>query len=137
MSFINIMHSIRDFFLFNRRSGTTTLINKIAEKENIWILVANNDEVKLFPKHGDKVISILDLDDLHLMEPRPILVDNHTIIKIVELVQSNTLDMQKEINDRNDLLKDIRDAIEMFGNSRLQTTNRPHKTQVPGNFFRR
>lgn len=69
--------SILSFLNGQRQSGTTTLLKTISKGSKVWVLVANEREVAQFGK--DTAISVLGLSSGRTHEPRPILMDNHTI----------------------------------------------------------
>lgn len=83
------LKNLLEFTIGCRRSGTTTLIRRIAEKNDVWVIVLNQDQKKLF---GDYAISISELDKISGCNPKPILLDNSTIMKLAELAL-------KEINN--------------------------------------
>ena len=71
-----IRRFLRNLFEFTvglRRSGTTTLIKKVAEQNDVWVIVPNQEHKKLF---GDYALSLHELDKMQGSKPKPILLDN-------------------------------------------------------------
>ena len=111
MNIRKVLSNIYDFFVSSRRSGTTTLIKKIASENDVWVLVLNQEHKKEF---GEKAISIEYLKDTKGRNPKPILIDNHTLIKLAEysIIEIQSLDL--EIEKRNKFIRKISDDIEEF-----------------------
>lgn len=101
-----------------RRSGTTTLIKKVAEQNDVWVIVPNQEQKKLF---GDYVLSLQELDKMQGSKPKPILLDNSTIMKLTEMSIEEIENLDLAIKKRNKLIRTIRDEISNFerGNGRL------------------
>jgi hypothetical protein len=78
----NIFKSVFNFVLSQRRSGTTTLVKKIADENDVWVLVPNMSDGLQFKKGS--AISVHQLcDNSDGTEGKPILVDNATLLKLI------------------------------------------------------
>ena len=78
----NVFKSVFNFVLSQRRSGTTTLIKKIADENDVWVLVPNMSDSLQFKKGS--AISVHQLcGSSDGLEGRPILVDNATLLRLI------------------------------------------------------
>lgn len=104
MKIHDTLHHLFKFFISWRGAGTTTLIDKIAKENDCIVLVGQDTERK-----GDNYITFQDLYN-HSYRGRshkPILVDNHVLLEIVEQA-INELDSRAQIiKRRNDILQRI------------------------------
>lgn len=106
MNIKHILSGIVAFLLENRRTGATTLIKKIAEENDVWVLARSKDHAKEF---GDKGISIQDLK--FGSAKKPILVDNGTLLLLLGDARKEIIHIE-EINDRHsDFLEDLTHQI--------------------------
>lgn len=94
-----------------RRSGTTTLIKKVAEQNDVWVIVPNQEQKKLF---GDYALSLHELDKMQGCKPKPILLDNSTIMRLTEMSIEEMENLDLAIKKRNKLIRTIRDEISNF-----------------------
>lgn len=109
------MKLIRDFHMWVlglRRSGTTTLLEKIAKEYDVYILVPSSEEKK-DPKWNGKAISFDDLKN-DGVEPKPLFLDNHAMLKFSELAYNYSQKLEKELKDRNGLLQKIKTDLINF-----------------------
>lgn len=97
-----------------RRSGTSTLLQKIAEKEDVYVLVGSEKE-KNDPKWGGKALSFDDLKRSSL-PPKPILVDNYFMLEIAERAYRHQTKIETELAARNVFLHRIKYELESFEN---------------------
>lgn len=97
-----------------RRSGTTTLIKKVAEQNDVWVIVPNQEQKKLF---GDYALSLHELDKMQGSKPKPILLDNSTIMRLTEMSIEEMENLDLAIKKRNKLIRTIRDEISNFERS--------------------
>jgi hypothetical protein len=109
----NLIKNLYSFFLKNRRSGTTTLIQKIASKYDVYVIVPNSQSKENFGKSGI-TFNDLSTDKFNGLEPKPILVDNHTMLEILNYFDDRINELKNEINDRDILLNSIRESFIMF-----------------------
>jgi len=95
-----------------RHSGTTTLLNTIAKTNDIYILVPTAKEKELFD--AGTILSFEDIDNLAKMidlPPKPIFLDNYTMIKLAEVMDLELLKLQEEIKKRDQLITSINKLI--------------------------
>jgi hypothetical protein len=84
---MNHLQKIKLFLKNNRRSGTSTLLNKIASENDCYVLVANDMEINhTYRDIKEKCISILNLFDLSKDEKKPILIDPKVLRDIIEII---------------------------------------------------
>lgn len=117
---MNIITAVTDFLAFlisHRRSGTTTLIEKIAEEHDCHVLVPYMSE-KRKPYH----VSLMELKAMAGEKPKPILVDNHTLLVICEEVlrEHHTLANIIKANDR--AVRQIESALQVMKDVRATHT---------------
>ncbi len=97
----DVFKSVFNFILSQRRSGTTTLIKKIADENDVWVLVPNMSDSLQFKKGS--AISVYQLtNNPGILEGRPILVDNATLLKLLGAAdrQEEKLSAMEEVVDR-------------------------------------
>lgn len=111
MNVRTLLRSLTEFTISMRRSGTTTLIQKVANENDVYVLVPTAEAGKVF---GEKAVTFDELSRMRGMKKKPILFDNYTLLQLSELSldEYNNLDMK--IEKRNRLLKDIKDLINNF-----------------------
>ena len=105
--FFNLFSFVTDL----RRSGTTTLIKKVASENDVWVLVPNQESKKEF---GEGAITFYELDKMKGCEPKPILLDNYTLLKLSELSLNEYERLDFSIKERNRLVRNIKREIEEF-----------------------
>jgi len=98
-----------------RRSGTTTLLQRIAKREDVWVLVEHHDNLKDF--HGKGVV-VGGLRQLMGTHPKPILVDNGLLLKILQ----DAADAERDAQEFHRQIKDYAGKI-------LTTCNHYSQTQ--------
>lgn len=73
------------FLGFQRRGGTTTLIEKIASENDCWIVVRFHEDVKRsFPKLKEKCITIDQLESFRELPKKPVLFETPAIKELLE-----------------------------------------------------
>ncbi len=97
----NVFKSVFNFILSQRRSGTTTLIKKIADENDVWVLVQNMADGLQF-KRGSAISIHQLIGSSDGMEGKPILVDNATLLRLMDVAakQESKLLAMKEFMDR-------------------------------------
>jgi len=105
------LKNLFEFTVGLRRSGTTTLIKKVAEQNDVWVIVPNQETKKMF---GDYALSISELDKMKGCKVKPILLDNSTIMQLCELSLDEMNNLNLAIKKRNKLIRTIRDEISNF-----------------------
>lgn len=117
-----ILHHLRSFMISQRATGTTSLLREIAAKNDVWVLVPTAHEAKEF-EHG-RGLSFIDLEKKHALARKPILVDNHTLLKLCEDWDTTIGQLQQTVRDRDEVINEIEYLIRKF---------RTGKEQSPGN----
>lgn len=91
----NKLRSLTTLFSRCRQSGSTSLLKEIAEKHDCFILVHNEEQKR---EIGKNAIVIRDVTDAMFMDPKkPILVDNHFMIKLLQEITGDIYEMQKDL----------------------------------------
>ena len=110
---ISFFSNLLSFMQEQRRSGTSTLLKKIAKENDVWILVPTEKEKDMFDGKG---ITFLDIENNKIkgQKPKPILVDNYTLIKLSEQALLEFSELRNKINSRNTLIRNIKEEIKLF-----------------------
>lgn len=99
-------------FLFNQRgSGTTTLIKKISDENDVYVLVPNEQIKRMF---GKNAISVNDLYSDAGLSPKPILMDNSMLLELVDNSLKEINHLNTKVNRRNQFIKKIKEDIDQF-----------------------
>lgn len=112
-----LLRQVVEFFISQRRSGTTRLIRHTAEHNDVWVLVPNAEMKKEF---GDKGVSFDDLERMRGAERKPILVDNYTMLKLCEEFDINIKKLEEAIKERETLINSIEHLIGRFKRNEKQ-----------------
>lgn len=107
-----IIRYFHEFVVKMRHSGTTTLLNAIAKTNDIYILVPTNEEKDLFDK--GVAISFEDINNgskLSMLTPKPIFLDNYTMIRLAEVMNIEISKLESEIKKRDQLITSINKLI--------------------------
>jgi hypothetical protein len=74
------MQNLLSIFMGYRQCGYTTLINKIAKENDVYVIIHNNQMKEIFDEDvQDKLISMNNLTILEDAPKKPILLDNATL----------------------------------------------------------
>lgn len=111
---MKLLHAFHMWILGMRRSGTSSLLEKIAKSNDVYILVPTEEE-KRDRKWNGKAISFNDLNKEGL-KPKPLLLDNHSMIKFSELAYNYSKELEGKLMDRNKLLSKIKADLIHFEN---------------------
>lgn len=112
MKFINY---VLKFILNNRRSGTTTLIKKIALENDCYVVVRYLDEIRTeYKEIRDKCITLEQLLFSDGMDKKPILFETQAIKQMCELAQERFGVVQNQNIKRDILLSKIKESLERF-----------------------
>lgn len=104
------------FFISMRRGGTTSLLRKIADENDVYVLVPTSAQKKEF---GDKAITLEELHNNTGRKAKPVLVDNYTMILLSEDGIKEFEKLRKAFNERQRMLRDIDVMLERFKNTDL------------------
>lgn len=107
-----VNHLIR-FFALNRGSGTTTLVKKISDENDVFVIVPTAQEAEQF---NGKAITFNQLIEgkAEGLSKKPILLDNHTLIQLLEEVSIKFVDDDLKIQKRDQLVANIKHQILKF-----------------------
>ncbi len=111
MNIRKLLSNLYSFVTDLRRSGTTTLIKKVASENDIWVLVPNQQMKKEF---GESGVTFDEIDRMKGFKPKPILLDNYTLLQLSELSLNEYKRLDLMIKKRNRLIRTIRDEINLF-----------------------
>lgn len=105
-----IFEDIINFMQNYRRSGTSTLIKKVAAENDCWIVVAKSEEKEEF---GENAISLSELPKMGLLA-KPILIDNHALLVIGETGLKTIQNLEAEIEQKDKFISDIEFLFDEF-----------------------
>ena len=111
MNIRKLLSNLFSFVTDLRRSGTTTLIQKVASENDVWVLVPNQQMKKEFGKSG---VTFDELGRMKGCKAKPILLDNYTLLQLSELSLNEYERLDLMIKKRNRLIRTIRDEIRLF-----------------------
>lgn len=77
-----IFDKVLYFYQHNRKSGTTTYIKEALKQNDAWVLSPNSTSF-FRESFGKNMVSIGDNIHFRQKNPKPILVDNYTMIKLM------------------------------------------------------
>jgi hypothetical protein len=109
----NIIKPLFEFLLRMRRSGTTTLLLKIAKENDVYVLVPSHD-MPGYEEVKDKTVSIQQLETSQGLKGKPILIDNYTLIKYAEWANKQLDNITEEMVNRNKALYHIKNHIAQY-----------------------
>jgi len=85
MNIKRMMSNFLSMLMERRQSGTTTLIKKIAQENDVYVIVHNQQMIQEFDKSiRHKIVPLENIRILEMAEKKPILVDNavlHLILR--------------------------------------------------------
>lgn len=108
---MSVFADIFQFFASNRRTGSSTLIKEIADKNDVYVLVANIDQEKYFGKKG---ISMTNLKQVQGKQAKPILVDNYTMLQLSQDAYTKINQLSDKIKERDRMILAIKNTIAEF-----------------------
>lgn len=80
---MKLLKNVVEFILNNRRSGTTTLIKKIAEDNSCYVVVSDDEDIKReYTEIKDKCITLKNLVGMGIGDIRPILFTPEAVSEI-------------------------------------------------------
>jgi hypothetical protein len=99
-----IFRSFLSFMMGNRQTGHTTLLQKIADEHDVYIIVDSMQSKDEFPKHlQDKCIPLGRIDKLDGAPNKPILIDNGALQTMLRemLLECGRLEEENTIKDHH------------------------------------
>lgn len=114
---MKIFNAIERFFQNRRRSGTSTLIQSIAKDHDVLVVLPTEKETQYY-KPGTSCVTLYDIIDnpgRYLgTERKPILIDNSTMLLLMEMLGTEFNTMNEDIQDHNRLLNTFHRMIGEF-----------------------
>lgn len=115
---VNKLKSLMGLLANTRQTGQTTLLNKIAKNEDVYIVVHNHQMKELFNRNNQKkIISISELDKLRGAKPKPFLIDNALLYQIIH-------DSQEKIDNQSYIISNYRKTINVITDEITDLNNR-------------
>jgi hypothetical protein len=106
--------SLLNFLLSKRRSGTTTLLQKIASENDVFVLVETKEESDIF--YDGKAITLSNLRNLNGVKAKPILIEASLLMSLLRESDNKICTLyEKNIEYVNHLLV-IESEIKKFRN---------------------
>jgi len=109
---MRLLHDFYQWVVGMRRSGTSSLLEKIAKTEDVYILVPTQKE-KEDKKWNGKALCFSDLER-GAIKPKPILVDNHFMIELASKAIEYQSELERQTLYRNSLLNNIKTQLSAF-----------------------
>lgn len=108
------MKRFYEFLLGNRRCGHTSLLNKIAKENDVYIVVHQMDMIKEFdPEVHTKIIPINNISILQSALNKPVLLDNKVLLDLlndsirdIEYKEDITYHYKESMNRIKDIIKE-------------------------------
>lgn len=108
------VYYVLNFILKNRRSGTTTLIKKIAAENDCYIVVRFHQEIKYYEEVKDKCITLEQLFNFDGLPTKPILFESQAIKELCELAKERFEVVRNQNFKRDVLLQKIKQSLVEF-----------------------
>jgi len=109
------IYFVLNFILKNRRSGTTTLIKKIAAENDCYVVVRFQQEIKSqYREIKDKCITLEQLFNFDGFPTKPILFESQAIKEMCELAKERFEVVRNQNFKRDVLLKKIKQSLMEF-----------------------
>lgn len=122
MGIVKRMQNLLEFFIGSRGSGSTTLLNKIAKENDVYVLVHKSEMKDYFDKEvSDKIYSPETLYKLRSAPKKPILIDNALFHEILTDALLDIGSKGEIIEHQKNTLSTIQEIIA------LSNKENPHK----------
>jgi len=109
------VYYVLNFILKNRRSGTTTLIKKIAAENDCYVVVRFQREIKHeYEDIKDKCITLEQLFNFDGLPTKPILFESQAIKELCELAKERFEVVKNQNFKRDALLQKINQSLVEF-----------------------
>ena len=103
-----IFDKLLQFVKKNRQTGHTALLNKIAKKEDIYIIIHDNTMKQFFDKDVQhKLISMNNLNVLRDANNKPVLIDNAAFKVMLEDSLYRITKLNQESAERHEHMRQI------------------------------
>lgn len=126
---MNITRKLRSVFealASGRRKGFTSEMKKIADfREDVLVVCP---DAKSASRFGEKGVSIFELDNkiLNSTEKRLILIDNHTLLALIDEASSELQFQETELNKFSRLVKSIETKLDDFKSTSRYNAEKHH-----------
>lgn len=109
------VYYVLNFILKNRRSGTTTLIKKIASENDCYVVVRFKQEIdKEYLEIKDKCITLEQLTQFDGLPQKPILFESQAIKELCEMAKERYEIVRNQNIRRDNALEEIKRCINTF-----------------------
>jgi len=99
----NKVNDLLNLYMRNRRSGATTILKEVATNHDVSIILLNQEMAREFGKSGVSINSFVK--DLMGTSPKPIFLDNGTMMRFLQEINSEFQRKEELIDSLNDGLK--------------------------------
>ena len=107
-----VLMRLNEFLRDNRRTGHTSLLNKIGKEHDVYIIVHDMEMKRYFDSEvHDKLISITNISILQGAPHKPILFDNKVLMDLSYDTVSVIEDKQLQISRLKNVLNTIKDIL--------------------------
>jgi len=135
MDILNKLKSVYNFFKINRQSGTTTLLEKIYEKEDVYVLVGDEHQKNIFKTSKDKkhiftLQNLYDKQKVAFLSKKPILIDNYLMLKLLDMSITDNEFLTSELYDYISIISKLNTTLNTFNKSKRPIINPKTKTPV-------
>lgn len=108
----NMVSGLWKFFASFRGSGTSTLIVDVAKNSDVFVVVVDQDQAKLFIGNGVDKRKILTIGDItngnyQGLKGKPILVDNFVMLQLLERVDKKFDGDERRIERAETFIKEL------------------------------
>ena len=111
----NIFKNLLQFLKGNRQTGHTALLNKIAKKHDIYVIVHDNKMKKYFDKDVQhKLLSINNLSVLRGANNKPVLIDNAALQVMFEKSILEFTELKIESAERHEHIREIDEIVTKY-----------------------
>ena len=116
MKWVNRIWDVLGFFRENRGNGNTTMLEKIYNTEDVYLIVLNQKEKDdLNVKDKSRVIVVNTIQKFRAVSiKKPILVDNHVLTELLQDSADGIDYLTQELKEREDALMEINKILSNF-----------------------
>ena len=123
MNVLNKLKNVYDFFTKNRQSGTTTLLEKIYEKEDVYVLVSDEQQKDNFKTSKNKkniftLKNLYDKQKVAALSKKPILIDNYLMLRLLDISISENEYLSSELYDYILIINKLNITLDTFNKNK-------------------
>ena len=133
---LKILQQFLNVLMRNRQCGHTTLIEKLAKENDVYVLVHNQRMRDVFDKEiHHKLFTLRQLDKLSTLEPKPILIDNAALHVLLtdSILKIGT--QEEIIAHQKHVLSTLRDVLTIGGQMNPHTGHKIRITEPPKRIY--